>query len=100
MWILLGNKTKVQKVPEGRVVERHCRPCGTVCTYVECDVRDEVSAFFVQVFAATQRRLVCLECGEDVALDEPAPAAAPARQRVDGARAEDLLAALKKKMGL
>jgi len=110
MWIPLGSKTRMKPVPGGCVVSRPCRPCGTTTTYVECDVRDRVSAFFVQVLETTQRRMVCVECGEDLAIEAavaPAtatasprqPAAAPA-PRATQPHVDDLLAALKKKMGL
>ena len=108
MWLVLGNKTKAQSVPGGRTLDRHCPGCRTTRTFVECDVKDSVSAFFVTVFEATQRRLVCLDCGEDVGLEEapaapttPRPATpAPARPTPSDAEKDAMLAALKKKMGL
>jgi hypothetical protein len=93
MWIV-GANSKVRQVPGGRQVEHACAKCRAVRTFVECDVTDGVSAFFVTVFEATQRRFVCVECHDDVA---PAEVAAPAPARA--ASPDDLLAALKKKMG-
>ena len=110
MWIVLGNKTQVKQVPGGRVVSRPCRPCGKSTTHVECDVRDRVSAFFVQILETTQRRMVCVECGEDLAIEDavapiaatasPRRPAAASAQRAPQPHVDDLLAALKKKMGL
>jgi hypothetical protein len=78
MWIVLGNKTKAQRVPDGRVVTCHCRPCGRPTSHVEHEVRDQVSAFFVDLFTMTQRRMICVECHEDL---EPEEAFARARRR-------------------
>jgi hypothetical protein len=100
----------MKPVPGGREVSRPCGPCGISTTHVECDVRDRVSAFFVQFLETTQRRMVCVECGEDLALEEavaPAPATASPQEpaaapapRAPQPHVDDLLAALKKKMGL
>jgi hypothetical protein len=111
MWLLLGGKTSWKQVPGGRVASRWCAPCGAVTTYVECDVRDRVSAFFVTFVDATQRRMICVECHEDVSIEEafppavaPAPRApaprAPAAAPTVAPDADALLAALKRKMGL
>ena len=103
MWIVIGGKTRAQRIPDGRVLTQPCRPCGKATVHAEHDVCDELSAFWVKVAAVTQRRMVCMECGEDLSLEEasaPAPASAAAAARVASASADDLLAALKKKMGL
>jgi hypothetical protein len=86
-------------VPGGRSLARFCATCGQVRTYVECDVKDSISAFLMTVFEATQRRMVCLDCGDDVAVDASPvpPAKRPPPSDVDK---DTLLAALKKKMGL
>ena len=102
MWIIVGKKTQSKRIPGGRYLERLCKPCGKVTMHVECDVRDEINAFFLPVFAATQRRMVCVECGEDLAVEEALAAPPPPRRpaRISEAEKDDLLAALKKKMGL
>ncbi len=111
MWILLGNKTKASRVAGGRSIDRYCTTCGTMRTYVECDVKDSISAFFVTVFEGTQRRLVCLDCGDDVGLEPAATRTSSAgaesprsrtqpRPPVSETEKDAMLAALKKKMGL
>jgi len=61
-------------VPGGQVVERHCDACEKLTTFVECEVKDKVSLFFVPVMDMSSRRLVCRECGEDEELPELEPA--------------------------
>jgi hypothetical protein len=112
MWILFGNKTRVRPVPGGMALERHCDECNQVRRFVECDVADKVSVFFVSLFDMKNRRLVCPECGDDhevppasaarASSSTPPPAAA--RRAAPAPRASDrdvekMLANLKKKMG-
>jgi hypothetical protein len=110
MWLLVGNKTQARRVPDGREVERACRKCGDVTWFVECDVKDEINAFFIKVFETTQRRMVCFDCGDDTAMDTPAAApvapavpppartAPPPRKAVDDASIDSLLSELKRKL--
>jgi hypothetical protein len=110
MWLLFDGKSQFKQIPDGRQVERHCDDCGRHTTFVECDITDTLRVWFVDALSNTQRRFVCRECGEDVALDEvPAPAAqlrrtaapAPAVTAQATEREKDeMLAALKRKMGL
>jgi ribosomal protein L12E/L44/L45/RPP1/RPP2 len=83
--------------------------------FVECEVADRVSVFFVSVLDMKSRRMVCPECGEDweVPAAPAAPAARPAsatsappaeqkagaRERPSERELEKMLADLKKKMG-
>ena len=119
MWILGGSKTTARKVKDGRSVRRFCEACKAVTAFQEYEVTDKLSAFFVELFATTQRRLICDECGADHDVDEllatPAPAAAakPAKAALPGpapAKRAELpkkpeldvdaeLAALKRKLG-
>jgi len=107
MW-LLGSNSRFREVPGGRVVERHCDECDGLRTFVECEIKDKVSVFFVPVMDMSSRRLVCRECGEDVELPEVEPAqpakvpgppppsnppSRPSEQDLDA-----MLAELKKKM--
>src|SRR5215471_15537768 len=107
MW-LLGSNSRFREVPGGQVVERHCDDCEKLTTFVECEVKDKVSVFFVPVMDMSSRRLVCRECGEDVELPQPEPAqpaealvppvaskppSRPSEQDLDA-----MLAELKKKM--
>ena len=109
MLIPFGNKTQFRPVPDGRAIEQHCAECDKVQRFVECDVVDKVSVFFVSVVDMKTRRMVCPECGEDVDVPpaaEARPASAtpsaqkssPAQRPSDG-DLEKMLADLKKKMG-
>lgn len=106
MWMLYGNKTHVRPVENGRTLERYCDECERVQTLVECDVKDRVTVFFVEVADMEMRRMVCRECGEDYDLPEAeaparpvpvAPRSAPAPAKTES-ELDAMLADLKKKM--
>jgi hypothetical protein len=84
MWLIGGSKTTARKVKDGRSISRLCADCNVVADFHEYEVTDKVNAFFVELFATTQRRLICDECGADHDVDEllataaSAPAAKPA----------------------
>src|SRR5262245_55441332 len=107
MWLIFGGRTKARPVSGGRVEERQCWDCGRRTKFRECDVTDKFTVFFVELAQTTQRRLVCTECGEDLALDsverQPLPAARPVREAkrpVGDREIDDRLANLKNKMGM
>ena len=106
MWLLFGNKTHVRPIENGRTIEQHCDECEKVQTLVECEVKDRVTVFFVNLGDMEMRRMVCRECGEDYdlpAADAPAPPT-PAVPRLTPPPAktehdlDEMLADLKKKM--
>ena len=108
MWLLVGSKTKAKKVDGGQWVTRHCDTCGETRTFVECDVKDSFSAFFIKVIETTQRRMVCMECGDDFSVEETmakaraaAAASSPPAKKpsISEAEKDRMLAELKKKMG-
>jgi hypothetical protein len=116
MFFFGGKRTKFTRVTGGRSGARACEGCRATVTFYECEVTDKVHAFFVELFEATTRRMVCPECGEDHDVEEffeaerrqaslarPAPqrALAPARStssREREAEIDDELAALKRKV--
>jgi hypothetical protein len=119
MWIIAGAKTKARPVEGGRIGLRHCDGCDKNVRFQECDVKDTYTAFFVELFDSTQRRMVCIQCGEDHDVaeffqtarevkDEPEPAKpslwsrlrgrAEAKPRDDDSDVEEELAALKRKL--
>jgi hypothetical protein len=123
MWLIGGSKTTARKVKDGRSVRRLCADCNVVADFHEYEVIDKVNAFFVELFATTQRRLICDECGADHDVDEllaatpaakaalPAktakaalPGAAPAKRGEPAKKADtdadvdEMLAALKRKI--
>jgi hypothetical protein len=106
MWMLFGNKTHVRPVENGQTVERYCDECKKVQTLVECDVKDRVTVFFVEVGDMEMRRMVCRDCGEDYDLPEVeaparpvpvAPRSAPPPVKTES-ELDAMLADLKKKM--
>ena len=109
MWVVFGNRTKVRPVPGGIDRQQPCPACRAERRFVECDVADQVSVFFMPVIDHTTRRLVCTECGEDLEVpaaprsvqSPPGPARAPepARPAITDKELEKRLAALKKQMG-
>jgi hypothetical protein len=122
MWLIGGSKTTARKVKDGRSVQRFCAECKAIAVFREYEVTDKFNAFFVELFATTQRRLICDDCGADHDADEllatPDPAArvaakpaakaalpgkAPAPRaevpkKPDDADVDEMLAALKRKM--
>ncbi|NUO52292.1 MAG: hypothetical protein HOV80_25845 [Polyangiaceae bacterium] len=117
MWIIVGGRTKVRPVEGGRVVQHHCEKCEKATKFAECDVKDALTVFFVSLLDMTSRRMVCMTCGDDVdpdkmpsapastrKLDAPAStkqleAPASKRPRPDDPEIDDMLAALKKRIG-
>jgi hypothetical protein len=105
MWLLFGNRTKAQPVPGGRSEDRDCPQCRTRRPFVECDVADQVSIFFVPILSGSTRRMVCTVCGEDLAVEQPSTGEpeqqqsepAPKRRPTDR-ELEDQLKAMKKRM--
>ncbi len=83
-----------------------CPQCREMRQFVECDVADQVSVFFVPVLSGSVRRMVCTTCGEDLELSESRPAAPPAEgttepaqpRRASDADLEKQLADLKQRM--
>jgi hypothetical protein len=102
MWLLFGAKTKARPVADGLTVDRHCPECNQTRLFLECDVTDKIDLFFVKVGEATQRRLVCSECGHDEApppsSPKPPPPAKPKLTMSEGDK-DKLLADLKRRMG-
>ena len=109
MWVIFGNRTKAQPVPGGRSQDQDCPRCKIRRQFIECDVADEVSIFFVPVLSGSTRRMVCTTCGEDLNIEpssarlhEAAPPAAPKdalpTQRPTERELEEQLRALKKRM--
>jgi len=105
MWLLFGNRTKAQPVPGGRSEDRDCPQCKTRRQFVECDVADQISVFFVPILSGSTRRMVCRVCGEDLDVAQPSPRAvepeqrdpAPKRRPTDR-EIDDQLKAIKKRM--
>ncbi len=99
--ILFGGKSRTRQVPGGRQLQRRCDGCGCERTFVECEIEDAIDVFFIPVLQGRSRRLVCVECGDDVELEaqpaaRPTPSAAAVRRTFSEREKDDLLAALKR----
>jgi hypothetical protein len=63
MWVVFGHsQTKVRWVDGGRTAERRCDECEKVTLFREGDVKDKLHVFFVELFATSQRRMICTRC--------------------------------------
>jgi hypothetical protein len=81
VWILVGGRTRVKRIPDGRSLRRHCDTCEEVTEWAECLVLDRVEVFSISLLDTKSRCLVCMECGEDV---DPADVPlSPPRKRIE-----------------
>ena len=72
MWLVFGNRTKVRPVSGGVEREQPCPRCGAVRRFVECDVADQVSLFFVPVVDAMGELVGIVEARDLLRTDEAA----------------------------
>jgi hypothetical protein len=81
VWIVIGNRTKTERVPGGVSVERRCPACGEVSTFYERRAVRTFRLYFLDVFDYDEQRVMaCGACGTLYATDEHgAPSAATAR---------------------
>jgi hypothetical protein len=81
-----------------------------VTTFAECNLKDSMQVFFVSLLDFKTRRMVCMTCGDDFDVDDlpalapassrPAPVSAPPkRPKPDDPEIDDMLAALKARIG-
>jgi hypothetical protein len=115
MWFIGGSKTRTRLVADGRSLRYFCEECKALVVFREHDVTDKLSAFFVELFETTQRRMVCGECGEDHDVEElfaaarvkpaaaaqlphPAPVKRLESKKEPDADVDEMLAALKHRM--
>lgn len=101
MWIVVGGRTKVNRVEGGREAKHPCKECEKITSWSECDMVDKLEVFFVSLLDMKSRRMVCMTCGEDldpaeIFVPAPPPALSPAKPiRRDDPEIDDMLAELK-----
>ena len=111
MWLLFGNRTKARPVPGGRALDQSCRKCQAIRHFIECEIGDQVSVFFIPLVDLKSRRLVCTTCGDDVEIpvaghadrsptDPTSTPGAKGPSRPSEEELSRMLGALKRKMGL
>lgn len=71
VWIILGQRTKTERVPGGLAVERQCPSCNEFSTFYERRAVKTFRVYFMDVFDyADQRVMACGACGTLFATDE------------------------------
>lgn len=71
MWVIIGHRTKTERVPDGLAVDRRCGSCGEETTFYERRAVRTFRVYFVDVFDySSQRVMACGACGALFATDE------------------------------
>lgn len=71
VWIVIGNRTKTERVPDGLSVERRCPACSEVSTFYERRAIRTFRLYFLDVFDYDEQRVMaCGACGTLYATDE------------------------------
>lgn len=71
VWIVIGNRTKTERVPNGLSVERRCPSCSEVATFYERRAIRTFRLYFLDVFDYDEQRVMaCGACGTLYATDE------------------------------
>lgn len=71
VWIVLGRRTKTERVPDGVTVERRCPACGETATFYERRAKRTFTLYFLEVFDYDEQRVMaCGACGTLYATDE------------------------------
>jgi hypothetical protein len=84
VWIILGQRTKTERVPGGLAVERQCPSCNEFSTFYERRAVKTFRVYFMDVFDyADQRVMACGACGTLFATDEHGE---PSKETKDGWR--------------
>lgn len=84
VWIVIGNRTKTERVPGGARVDRDCPACGEHATFYERRAVRTFRLYFLDVFDYdTQRVMACGACGTLFATDEHG---VPSAQTAEGWR--------------
>jgi len=84
VWVVIGRRTKTERVPGGIVVERDCPACGAHASFYERRAVSSFRLYFLDVFDYdTQRVMACGACGTLFATDEHG---APSRENAEGWR--------------
>lgn len=71
VWLVIGHRTRSERVPEGLVIERRCGSCGERATFHERRAIRTFRLYFLDAFDYdTQRVMACGACGTLFATDE------------------------------
>ncbi|RZO64310.1 MAG: zinc-ribbon domain-containing protein [Sandaracinaceae bacterium] len=71
VWIVLGRRTKTERIPGGVTVERRCTSCGETATFYERRAKRTFTLYFLEVFDYDEQRVMaCGACGTLYATDE------------------------------
>jgi len=82
VWIIIGHRTKTERVPDGLVVERRCTSCGERAKFYERKAVRTFRLYLLDVFDYdSQRVMACGACGAHYATDEHGE---PSRESASG----------------
>lgn len=84
VWIVIGRRTKTERVPGGLVVERDCPACGEHASFYERRAVRTFRLYFLDVFDYDKQRVMaCGACGTLFATEEHGP---PSAEEAEGWR--------------
>lgn len=71
VWIVIGHRTKTERVPDGLSVERECASCGELAMFYERRAVKTFRLYMLDVFDYDEQRVMsCGACGTLYATDE------------------------------
>ncbi len=74
VWVVIGRRTKTERVPGGLAVERDCPSCGEHATFYERRAVRTLRLYFLDVFDYDRQRVMaCGACGTLYATEEHGP---------------------------
>lgn len=77
VWIVIGRRTKTERVPGGLVVDRDCPACGEHASFYERRAVRTFRLYFLDVFDYDKQRVMaCGACGTLFATEEHGPPSA------------------------
>lgn len=82
VWVIIGHRTKTERVQDGLAVERECTSCGEVATFYERRAIRTFRLYFLDVFDYDKQRVMaCGACGALFATDDHG---APSEETAEG----------------
>ena len=71
VWVIIGHRTRTERVEGGLAVERECASCGEIATFYERRAVRTFRLYFLDVFDYDKQRVMaCGACGALYATDE------------------------------
>ncbi len=71
VWVIIGHRTRTERVEDGLAVERECASCGELATFYERRAIRTFRLYFLDVFDYDKQRVMaCGACGALYATDD------------------------------